>query len=256
LWAKEAMNFLRGRDPVLKRIIEQVGPLEMAHRPERFQSLVRAIIFQQLAGRAALAIYQRFVKIIGHGRFPTPAMVIAASDKDMRLAGLSRGKMAYIRDLARHVRDGSLNFRRFARMADEEVISDLVRVRGIGRWTAEMFLMFNLRRPDVLPVDDLGFRSAVAKGYGLGQLPTAKELKSMAEPWRPYRSAAVWYFWQSTRLTTMDVTAKNVVAKARRIPRQARSGRNVITKAIPPHTNDKSKGRASRYRPRKSTVRG
>jgi DNA-3-methyladenine glycosylase II len=249
------MEFLRGSDPVLARIIEQVGPPEMAHRRERFQSLVRAIIFQQLAGRAALAIYERFKKIIGHGRFPTPAQVIAASDEDMRRAGLSRGKMAYIRDLARHVRDGSLNFRRFARMADEEIITDLVRVRGIGRWTAEMFLMFNLRRPDVLPVDDLGFRSAVAKGYGLSQLPTAKELKSMGERWRPYRSTAVWYFWQSTRLVTPDASAKTVVPKVRQIARKAARRRNTVTKATTPRSKDNRAGRSSRRPPRASMVK-
>ena len=209
-WAKEAIDFLRSNDSVLARIIAQVGPLEIAHRRERFPALVRAIIFQQLAGRAALAIYQRFVQIVGGGRFPTPAQVIAASDEDMRRAGLSRGKMAYIRDLAGHVRDGTLNFRRFSRMDDEDIITELVRVRGIGRWTAEMFLMFNLRRPDVLPVDDLGFRSAVAKAYGMNKLPAAKELKLMGERWRPYRSAAVWYLWQSTRLVTIDTAAKTV----------------------------------------------
>jgi DNA-3-methyladenine glycosylase II len=180
----------------------------MAHRPQAFQSLVRAIIFQQLAGRAAQAIYDRFVKLVGNGRFPTPALVLAATEEDMGRAGLSRGKMAYIRDLARHVQDGSLSFRRFPRMADEEIIAELVRVRGIGRWTAEMFLMFNLRRPDVLPVDDLGFRSAVAKAFGMNQLPTAKELRLIGERWRPYRTAAVWYFWQSTRLVTMDSATK------------------------------------------------
>ncbi len=215
-WADEALDFLRRNDPMLARIIAQVGPLEMAHRRERFQSLVRAIIFQQLAGRAALAIYERFVTIVGGGRFPTPAQVLAASDEDMRRAGLSRGKMAYIRDLAAHVRDGRLSFRRLARMDDEEIIAELVRVRGIGRWTAEMFLMFNLRRPDVLPVDDLGFRKAVAKAYGLSQPPAAKELKSIGERWRPYRSAAVWYFWQSTRLITVDAPAR-AVPRARQI---------------------------------------
>ncbi len=208
LWAAEARDFLAANDPVLAQIIAQVGPLHIAHRRERFQALVRAIIFQQLAGRAALAIFERFVKIIGGGRFPTPAQVLAASDQDMRQAGLSRGKMTYIRDLARHVRDGSLNFRRFARMEDDEIVADLVRVRGIGRWTAEMFLMFNLRRQDVLPVDDLGFRSAVAKAYRMSQLPAPKDLKLMGERWRPYRSAAVWYFWQSTRLVTMDGAVK------------------------------------------------
>jgi len=228
---------------VLARIIAQVGPLEMAHRRERFQALVRAIIFQQLAGRAALAIYNRFVKIIGGGRFPGPARVIAASDEDMRRAGLSRGKMAYIRDLARHVRDGSLNFRKFARMDDEEIIADLVRVRGIGRWTAEMFLMFNLRRPDILPVDDLGFRSAVAKAYGLGKLPAAKELKLMGERWRPYRSAAVWYFWQSTRLVTLDSPPKGVPRVGQSKQKNGRRPHTRISKVRPANANDEPKRR-------------
>jgi DNA-3-methyladenine glycosylase II len=248
-WANEAADFLRGSDPVLARIIAQVGPMEMAYRRERFQSLVRAIIFQQLAGRAALAIYQRFVKIVGHGRFPTPAQVIAAPDEALRGAGLSRGKIAYIRDLARHVRDRSLNFRKFARMEDEEIIADLVRVQGIGRWTAEMFLMFNLRRPDVLPVADLGFRSAVAKAYGMSELPGAKELKSMGERWRPYRSAAVWYFWQSTRLVTMEATAKTA-PKVRAIQGKARQPRGTeVTKVKLIGTNKRSRDRSSRPSP-------
>jgi DNA-3-methyladenine glycosylase II len=207
-WAEAALNFLKAGDPVLARIIEQIGPLTITQRPERFPALVRAIIFQQLAGRAALAIYQRFVNIVGGGRFPTPAKVLDASDDDLRRAGLSRGKMAYLRDLAEHVRDGRLSFRRFAGMDDEEIIADLTRVRGIGRWTAEMFLMFNLRRPDVLPVDDLGFRNAVARAYGLAKPPTAKELKDFGEKWRPYRTAAVWYLWQSTRVVTPDAPAQ------------------------------------------------
>jgi DNA-3-methyladenine glycosylase II len=238
LWANEATELLRSSDPVLARIIAQVGPLQIAHRRERFQALVRAIIFQQLAGRAALAIYQRFVKIIGGGRFPTPAQVIAASDEDMRRAGLSRGKMDYIRDLARHVRDGSLNFHRFARMEDEEIITDLMRVRGIGRWTAEMFLMFNLRRPDVLPIDDLGFRSAVAKAYGLNQLPAAKELKLMGERWRPYRTAAVWYFWQSTRLVTMD--ASKPAPAPRESRRKTKQSNRQLNKEMLPRKKEKS----------------
>jgi DNA-3-methyladenine glycosylase II len=251
-WAKEATDFLSARDPVLARLITQVGALEMAYRRERFPALVRAIIFQQLAGRAAMAIYQRFVKIVGLGRFPTPAQVIAASDEDLRQAGLSRGKMAYIRDLARHVRDGSLNFRRFARMDDEEIITELTRVRGIGRWTAEMFLMFNLRRPDVLPVDDLGFRSAVAKAYGLSQLPAAKELTSMGERWRPYRSAAVWYFWQSSRLITMEATAK-AASPVRQTPPVNQRGKR-LDKVPPPQTSGR-KGHRSPHARRTASAR-
>jgi DNA-3-methyladenine glycosylase II len=253
-WVSEAADFLRNCDPVLARIIGQVGPLQIRFRRERFPALVRAIIFQQLAGRAALAIYQRFVKTVGHGRFPTPAQVIAASDEDLRQAGLSRGKMAYIRDLARHVRDGSLNFRKFSRMPDEEVIAELVRIHGIGRWTAEMFLMFNLRRPDVLPVDDLGLRSAAAKAYGLSQLPAAKELRAMGERWRPYRSAAVWYFWQSTRLVTADAAAKNV-SRARQVRRKAEQIKQVRgSKAAPSGAN--TRDRSSRRAQRASTAQG
>jgi DNA-3-methyladenine glycosylase II len=251
-WANEAVDFLRASDPVLARIITQVGPLQIAHRRERFQALVRAIIFQQLAGRAALAIYERFVKIIGGGRFPTPAQVIAASDEDMRQAGLSRGKMTYIRDLAHHVREGTLNFRRFARMGDEEIIADLVRVRGIGRWTAEMFLMFNLRRPDVLPVDDLGFRSAVAKAYGMNELPGAKELKLMGERWRPYRSAAVWYFWQSTRLVTLDAPASTIPEHAQK--QKAERGR-ASRRLNARHPTMPIKGSSSNYTARGSKAR-
>lgn len=203
-WAAQAMSHLKAIDPVIARVIDQVGPLTLTRRPERFPALARAIIFQQLAGAAALAIYRRVVKQIGGGRFPTPAMMLKASDEMMRAAGLSRGKMAYLRDLAVHVRDGALNFHRFARMADDEIIAELTRVKGIGRWTAEMFLMFNLRRPDILPVGDLGFRNAVAKLYRMRNPPTPKELADFGERWRPYRSAAVWYLWQSTRLITPD----------------------------------------------------
>ena len=203
-WIDDALIHLRESDPILAAIIERVGPLQIRHRPQRFQALVRAIIFQQLAGRAAQTIYGRFVTIVGGGRFPTPARVLAASDDDLRRAGLSRGKMAYVRDLAAHVRDGALSFHRFARMEDEEIIADLIRVRGIGRWTAEMFLMFNLRRPDVFPVDDLGIRNAVAKVYRMDRPPTARELREFGERWRPYRSAASWYLWRSVDVITPD----------------------------------------------------
>jgi DNA-3-methyladenine glycosylase II len=203
-WARDARRHLQRVDPVMAGIIRQVGPVGIARRPERFQALVRAIIFQQLAGRAAQTIYDRFVAQIGAGRFPTPAQVIAASDETLRGAGLSRGKLSYIRDLATHVRDGTLNFRRFPRMDDEAVIAELTRVRGIGRWTAEMFLMFNLGRPDVLPVDDLGLRNAATRAYGAKSAVGTKELRELCDRWRPYRTAASWYLWQSTRIVTPD----------------------------------------------------
>jgi DNA-3-methyladenine glycosylase II len=201
-WATAARRHLQKVDPVMARIAAQVGPVKMLRRPDRFAALVRAIIFQQLAGRAAQTIHDRFVNLVGAGRFPTPEQVVAASDEILRQAGLSRGKLSYIRDLAGHVRNGTLNFRRFPRMDDEAIITELTQVRGIGRWTAEMFLMFNLWRPDVLPVDDLGLRNAAAKAYETSV--GTKELREIGEPWRPYRTAASWYLWQSTRIVTPD----------------------------------------------------
>jgi DNA-3-methyladenine glycosylase II len=126
--------------------------------------------------------------------------VSALSDEEMRRVGLSRQKALYLRDLAAHVANKSINFHRFAAFSDDEVIAELIRVKGIGRWTAEMFLMFNLGRPDVLPLDDLGLRSAVRKAYRLSAMPTKGELAQIGERWRPYRSAASWYLWQSTRI--------------------------------------------------------
>ncbi|MGH7878600.1 MAG: DNA-3-methyladenine glycosylase family protein, partial [Candidatus Binataceae bacterium] len=205
-WAADAVRHLRRVDPVMDRIIQQAGPVRIARRPENFQALVRAIIFQQLAGVAALAIFNRFVTIIGGGRFPSPDQVVAAADEDLRKAGLSRGKMTYIRDLAIKVRDGEINFRRFLKADDEEIIAELTRVRGIGRWTAEMFLMFNLWRPDVLAVGDLGLRSAATREYRVKLPVTEKALREMGERWRPYRTAAAWYLWQSARIVTPDAT--------------------------------------------------
>jgi len=196
-YARAALQHLRRVDPVLARIIGQVGPFRAAHRPERFQALVRAIIFQQLAGRAAQAIYNRFVKATGGSRFPTPRQVLAASDDDLRGAGLSRGKMAYIRDLAAKVAGGEINFRRFAKIDDEEIIEELTRVKGIGRWTAEMFLIFNLSRPDVLPLDDLGLIRAISINYFSGEPVTRSEAREVAANWEPWRTVATWYMWRS-----------------------------------------------------------
>jgi DNA-3-methyladenine glycosylase II len=205
-YALEAVAHLKRVDPVLGAVIDRVGPYSPSRRPERFHALVQAIIFQQLAGRAAQTIFDRFVQSVGGGRFPTPEVLLAASDDAMRSAGLSRGKMSYIRDLATHVSNRTLNFHRHARMTDDEVIADLTRVRGIGRWTAEMFLMFNLHRPDVLPVDDLGVRNAVARLYAMPEPPPPKALRSFGERWSPYRTVASWYLWQSLNIITPSTT--------------------------------------------------
>jgi len=199
-YLRAAINHLRAADPVLADLIRQVGPYRMVRRRERFQALVRAIIFQQLAGSAAQAIYDRFVGLFPGVRFPSPLQVLGAEEATMRGAGLSRQKLLYIRDLARHIHDGEINFHRFARMDDEAIIEHLVRVRGIGRWTAEMFLMFNLGRPDVFPVNDLGVRNAIHRIYRLKHPPKPRELRDFGERWRPYRSVAVWYLWQGVRL--------------------------------------------------------
>ncbi len=199
-YAAGALRHLKRADPVMAQLIGRIGPCRMRIRRRRFEALARAIIFQQLAGSAAAAIYARFVKLFPGRSFPTPAQVLALPDERMRSAGLSRQKAAYLRDLAGHVADKSINFRKFAALSDDEIVAELIRVKGIGRWTAEMFLMFNLGRPDVLALDDLGLRSAAKQAYGLSALPTRRELEVLGEPWRPYRSAASWYLWQSTRV--------------------------------------------------------
>ncbi len=214
-YAAAARRHLADADPALARVIGEVGPIKFVHRHERFPALVRAIIFQQLAGTAAAAILARFVRTAGGDRFPTPAQVLAASDDTLRAAGLSRGKIAYLRDLAGHVRDGSINFHRFPKMADEEIIEHLIAVNGIGRWTAEMFLMFNLLRPDVLPVGDLGVRNAAGRLYGMPKAPTPGELRELGERWRPFRSAASWYLWQSLRTVTPDSGSSKPRKKAK-----------------------------------------
>ncbi len=207
--AHPASIHLSGADPILKRIIEQVGPYEPRHRPERFQALARAIIFQQLAGNAALAIYKRFVALFPRRRFPSPEQVLAISTGRMRKAGLSRAKALYIKGLAAHVAAKKVNFHRFPKMEDEAIIGELIEVKGIGRWTAEMFLMFNLGRPDVMPAGDLGVQSAVMKAYGLPKRPTPRELREFAEKWRPHRTAAAWYLWRSLETVLPDGVAKS-----------------------------------------------
>ncbi|MGA2410607.1 MAG: DNA-3-methyladenine glycosylase [Candidatus Binataceae bacterium] len=234
-YAEEAVAHLRQADPVMAAIIDRVGPLKIGYRRERFPALAHAIIFQQLAGRAAQTIHDRFVLAIGGG-LPTPEAVLAASDEVLRGAGLSRGKMAYLRDLASHVQNRSLDFKRMPRMDDDEIIAHLTRVKGIGRWTAEMFMMFNLRRPDILPVDDLGVRMAVMKAYGMREAPLPKQLREFGERWKPHRTAAAWYLWQSMRLVTLDAAAKPASAptskpKASARPAKAKASNGSAVKA-------------------------
>ncbi|HXM88884.1 MAG TPA: DNA-3-methyladenine glycosylase [Candidatus Acidoferrum sp.] len=203
-YARKARIHLSKADPILARIIAEVGPLGIQPRRERFQALARAIIFQQLAGAAANAIYGRFVALFPDAEFPTPEQVLAKTDAELRAVGLSEKKALYIKDLAAHIRDGKLDFHRFHRMTDEEIIEHLIMVKGIGRWTAEMFLMFNLGRPDVMPADDLGVQNAIKRHYRMRKRPNRKRLMKHAERWRPYRTAAAWYLWRSLDIVLPD----------------------------------------------------
>jgi len=179
-------------------MVETFGPAELRRgRPRRthFAELARAICYQQLAGSAARAIHGRFEALFDGT--PTPEAVLAAPDDALRAAGLSAAKIASIRDLAQHVVAGTVALDRIARRPDDRVVAELTQVRGIGRWTAEMFLMFQLGRLDVWPVDDFGVRKGYARVYGLAELPTARALDPLGEPLRPYRSVAAWYCWRA-----------------------------------------------------------
>jgi DNA-3-methyladenine glycosylase II len=192
-----ARRLLSRRDPVIRDLMRRYGPcgLADAQHADPFRALIHSIISQQLSTRAAATIESRFRALFGG--VPTPSQVTATPDAQLRAVGLSGQKVKYIRDLCRRVEEKSLPLTAFDVMSDDEVIAALTQVKGIGRWTAEMFLMFRLHRPDVLPVDDLGIVKAVRQAYGLRTLPTPKRLIRLGESWRPYRSVACWYLWAS-----------------------------------------------------------
>jgi DNA-3-methyladenine glycosylase II len=195
----EAAQELSDREPALRELIERTGPPDLRRgRPKRthFAELARAICYQQLAGAAARTIHGRFETI--YGGDPTPEAVLGTQVEQLRGAGLSGNKTASILDLAQHVVDGTVQLDRVARLSDDEIVRELIAVRGIGRWTAEMFLMFQLGRPDVWPVDDLGVRKGYARLYGLPEMPAPKELDLLGETLRPYRSYVAWYCWRAT----------------------------------------------------------
>ena len=187
------------RDPVLAAIIKRHGPCVLGEARDRFDHftmLVRAIVFQQLSTKAATTIYNRLLERMPGG-VANPHSIAAMSDEALRAAGISRQKAAYLRDLAGRVAAGDVPLDSIESLPDEEVVAALTRVKGIGRWTAEMFLIFRLQRPDVLPVGDLGILNAIQRAYRLRKKPTAKRLQKIGEPWRPYRSIACWYLWRS-----------------------------------------------------------
>ncbi len=196
---RAAVRHLRAADPVMRRVIERVGPckLDPEQRPDVFHALVRAIIYQQLNGSAAGSIYRKFKGLYPGKRFPTAADIAATRDAAIRGAGISPQKLSYLRDLSLKVEDGTLKLRKVKALSDEAVVEHLTQVRGVGRWTAEMVLMFTLGRPDVLPVDDYGFRRAVQIEYKMRVLPKPERLRKLPEPWHPYRTVGTWYLWQS-----------------------------------------------------------
>ena len=193
----KARRLLSKRDPVIGDLIRRHGPcgLADAQHEDAFTALTHSIISQQLSTKAADTIAARFNALFQGP--PTPAAVARVDDGQLRAVGLSTQKVRYMRDLCARIADGSLPLHEVNELADEDVIQSLTRVKGIGRWTAEMFLMFRLHRPDVLPVDDLGILKAVQRAYGLRKLPRAERLTKIGEPWRPYRSVACWYLWAS-----------------------------------------------------------
>jgi len=195
-----AIEQVAARDPVLARLVSLVGPI--THRPRDpdgpFGALVRAIVFQQLAGRAAQAIFGRVRSTVGETL--TPEAVAAVPDDQLRAAGLSANKLASLRDLSAKILDGTVDLKRSSRLSDDELIAALVTVRGIGRWTAEMYLMFQLRRLDVWPVDDLGVRQGYGLAWKLDPPPSAKELAPLGDGFRPYRSVVARYCWAAVPL--------------------------------------------------------
>jgi DNA-3-methyladenine glycosylase II len=196
---RRAEKCLAARDPVLRALIATYGPCALARsqREDPFTALVEAIVWQQLSGKAAATIYGRVLALLPNGGPPTPAAILGIPEADLRVAGLSRAKTAYICDLAARVGGGDVHLDMLGALEDAGVVAELTSVKGIGRWTAEMFLMFRLHRPDVLPVGDLGIANAIQRAYALRKTPSPQRMEKIAEPWRPYRSVACWYLWRS-----------------------------------------------------------
>jgi DNA-3-methyladenine glycosylase II len=194
-----ARRHLIKSDPKLATVIKRIGPcaLHAVAPRDPFEALTMSIASQQLSVKAAATIFGRFCDLFPPDRKPTPERVMSLSDDQIRAVGYSRPKVTFIRDLAAHVLDGRLDLKGLKKHSDDDVMTQLVAVKGIGRWTAEIFLMFRLGRLDILPADDLGLMNAVHRAYGLRKRPDPKRLRRMGEAWRPYRSVAAWYLWQS-----------------------------------------------------------
>ncbi len=190
----DAIGLLK-QDPNLTRIIERIGDYQIKKRNNHFAVLIESIISQQLASAAAEAIFARFKKL--YPKFPTSSQILDTKDVKLRSVGLSGMKIEYLKDLSQKIEDGKLKMKFLSKMTDDEIIEHLTQVKGIGRWTAEMFLIFSLGRLDVLPVGDLGLRKGVQIAFSMSELPKPKEVEKIGMRWKPYRSIATWYLWKS-----------------------------------------------------------
>ncbi len=199
---RRATRLLARRDPIIRDLIRKYGPCGMAdaQKADHFTAIIQAITSQQLSTKAAATIYRRIVGLIEDG-VPTAAAFAAIGDTQLRAAGLSRQKIGYVRDLCEKVQNGILDLHALQHLEDEAAIEAITQVKGLGRWSAEMFLMFRLHRPDIMPVDDLGIVKAMMKAYGLRKKPRPKRMLQIADAWRPYRSVACWYLWRSLENT-------------------------------------------------------
>src|ERR1700726_4641092 len=199
---RRAVMHLKKSDPVLRAIIERVGPCRMEFGPPEFSSLAEAIVYQQLNGKAAVTIFKRLAALAGDPL--TPEGILKLTDAEMRGVGLSRQKTAYLRDLSEKTKAGLLEFEHMPDMSEDDVIAHLTQVKGIGVWTAHMFLIFTLRRPDILPVGDYGVQAAIKKHYKKRKWPKPAVMTKIAKPWVPYRSIASWYLWRSLDIKTIE----------------------------------------------------
>src|SRR5580692_10444945 len=198
---RKAVTHLKKSDPIMRAIIERIGPCRMRMGRPEFHSLAEAIVYQQLNGKAAVTIFNRFAALAGEPL--TPEGILKLSDEQLRSVGLSKQKSAYLKDLSAKTSAGLLDFARLPELSDEEVIRHLTQVKGIGEWTAHMFLMFSLRRPNALPTGDYGVQVAIKKHYKKRKLPKPKDMEKIARAWEPYRSVACWYMWRSLDIKTV-----------------------------------------------------
>jgi DNA-3-methyladenine glycosylase II len=198
---RKAINHLKKSDLILRAIIERVGPCRMQFGPAEFASLAESIVYQQLNGTAAATIFSRFEALAGDPL--TPDGILKLSDAQLRGVGLSKQKSSYLKDLAAKTASGLLDFAKLPELPDEAVIEHLTQVKGIGVWTSHMFLMFSLRRPNVLPTGDYGIQVAMKKHYKKRKLPKPKDMEKIARAWEPYRSVACWYMWRSLDIKTI-----------------------------------------------------